>query len=304
MMYAIIFGVICGGGALLLVGGLVPRPLTLGELFDALDPGLVVDDVSVAPSTLTPWEQRLGAPVAIELMKSQRLVSRGIVSNLAICQMTIEAFGLQVATNGVALFAFVPCLYALVSFAGIHIPFTYPLVGAFGLAALGCAVPFSNLASKAAKQRSFFCVQFATFISLTVSGMSAGLLKEPAMEAAGSIGSDWAFGEINNALVWSRSHQQQHYVGLARLAERFDLEYVSDVARSLQAAGSEGAKVRETLLAKAQSLQARVESERRDAENERSQALAIAGFPILIGFLILLLYPALARLTHGLVPHG
>ena len=69
-----------------------------------------------------------------------------------------------------------------------------------------------------------------------------------------------------------------------------------DLASALALAGDEGAKIRASLMARAESLRRKELADVEGSAGESSQSMLLAQMLIALAFLIFLVYPALARL--------
>ena len=102
--------------------------------------------------------------------------------------------------------------------------------------------------------------------------------------------------EIAQALLWAQAYHRPPWEGLDRLAERFALSDLSDLARSMAQAG-DGARIRSTLETKAASLRL---SETTAAEHDAqavTQKMLLPGVLLMAGYGVLIFYPALASFT-------
>jgi hypothetical protein len=102
--------------------------------------------------------------------------------------------------------------------------------------------------------------------------------------------------EIAHALLWSQAYHRPPWEGLDRLAARFALPDLSDLARSMAQAG-DGARIRTTLETKAASLRL---TETTAAEHDAqavTQKMLLPGVLLMAGYGVLIFYPALASFT-------
>jgi tight adherence protein C len=73
------------------------------------------------------------------------------------------------------------------------------------------------------------------------------------------------------------------------------VEELADLADVIALAGDDGAAVADTLAAKAAALRTRQLAESSTAANAASEKLTLPGVVLAFGFLVLVCYPALAR---------
>ncbi|MGY5884234.1 type II secretion system F family protein [Modestobacter lacusdianchii] len=117
-----------------------------------------------------------------------------------------------------------------------------------------------------------------------------------ALERAAALGEGWVFRRIAGALVAARLAGDPPWDGLRRLATDTGVVELADVADIAAVAAVEGASIAPTLRARAQSLRVQLLAEEEAAANTASEKLTAPVALLSIAFLLLFLYPALARL--------
>jgi hypothetical protein len=296
MILVIVAGIGVGGGLLLVMRGLFPAPLTLRAALDALngtrsDPSL--DHLSGGTNGARKVAARL---LEVNVAKIPRLAEI-VIPDLAITATPPETFAVKVVGYGVAMALMVPLLAIGAATAHIDVSLAIPVLGIIVLGVGGAALPFIDLHTAAERRRRHFCHSLATYASLVSMAMAGSMGWSSALEAAASVSStDWAMEEIAQALLWSQAYHRPPWEGLDRLAERFALSDLSDLARSMAQAG-DGARIRATLETKAASLRL---SETTAAEHDAqavTQKMLLPGVLLMAGYGVLIFYPALASFT-------
>ena len=296
MILVIVAGIGVGAGMLLVLRGLFPAPLTLRAALDALsgtrnDPSL--DHLSGGTNGARNVAARL---LEVNVARIPRL-AQVVVPDLAITATPPETFAVKVVGYGVAMALMVPLLAIGAATAHIDVPLAIPVLGVIVLGVGGAALPFIDLHTAAERRRRHFCHSLATYASLVSMAMAGSMGWSSALEAAASVSStDWAMDEIAQALLWSQAYHRPPWEGLDRLAERFALSDLSDLARSMAQAG-DGARIRATLETKAASLRL---SETTAAEHDAqavTQKMLLPGVLLMAGYGVLIFYPALASFT-------
>ena len=296
MILVIVAGIGVGAGILLVLRGLFPAPLTLRAALDALsgtrnDPSL--DHLSGRTNGARNMAARL---LEVNVARIPRLAEM-VVPDLAITATPPETFAVKVVGYGVAMALMVPLLAIGAATAHIDVSLAVPVLGVLVLGVGGAALPFIDLHTAAERRRRHFCHSLATYASLVSMAMAGSMGWSSALEAAASVSStDWAMDEIAQALLWSQAYHRPPWEGLDRLAERFALSDLSDLARSMAQAG-DGARIRATLETKAASLRL---SETTAAEHDAqavTQKMLLPGVLLMAGYGVLIFYPALASFT-------
>jgi tight adherence protein C len=296
MILVIVAGIGVGAGLLLVLRGLFPAPLTLRAALDALTStpsGRSLDDLTPSTNGLRSLVARI---LEANVAKIPRLAEI-VVPDLAITATPPETFAIKVVGYGVAMALMVPLLAIGAATAGIDVSLAVPVLGVIVLGIGGAALPFIDLHTAAERRRRHFCHSLATYASLVSMAMAGSMGWSSALEAASSVSStDWAMDEIAQALLWSQAYHRPPWEGLDRLADRFALSDLSDLARSMAQAG-DGARIRATLETKAASLRL---SETTAAEHDAqavTQKMLLPGVLLMAGYGVLIFYPALASFT-------
>ena len=84
--------------------------------------------------------------------------------------------------------------------------------------------------------------------------------------------------------------------GIGRLGEELGIDELRDLASSLALAGDEGARIRSSLNARAESMRRKELVEVEGDAGESSQSMLIAQLLMCVAFLIFLAYPAVSQL--------
>jgi hypothetical protein len=122
---------------------------------------------------------------------------------------------------------------------------------------------------------------------------------ETALTDAAGVGRGWVFDDLRQALDHSRLSRETPWSALGRLGNELGIVELSELAASVALAGTEGAKVRSSLGAKAMSLRVH---ELTDAESSEQAATEKMSLPVVLlfaGFLCFIAFPAVERVLTG-----
>ena len=161
-------------------------------------------------------------------------------------------------------------------------------------AAGGFFVPDLLLARRAAQRRRDFRYALSLFLDLVVIVLAGGGGVETALHDAANAGSGWAFGELRRVLNTARLQRNSPWAALARLGESIGSPELIELASSVELAGTSGARVRDSLRAKAISAR---DHELAEAESEALAASERMGAPMVamfVGLILLIGFPAMA----------
>lgn len=218
----------------------------------------------------------------------------GLRRDLAVCDTTLErhaAVKLGFAVGG----AVVPLAVALLwSAAGITVAAGVVALASAGCAVVGFVLPDTVLARRAARRRRDFRYALSLFLELVVIVLAGGGGINTALYDGASAGSGWAFVELRRSLHTARLQRRSPWAALSDLADRIGSLELRELASSVELAGTSGARVRDSLRAKAISV--------RDHELAETEAEALAdsermGGPMVgmfVGLILLIGYPAMA----------
>jgi tight adherence protein C len=154
-----------------------------------------------------------------------------------------------------------------------------------------------QLHREAERRRRDFRHVMGSFLDLVAMNLAGGRGLPEALMAASSIGEHWAMIRIRQALSNARIIGITPWEGIAQLGRDLGVEELRDLASALALAGDEGAKIRASLMARAESLRRKELADVEGSAGESSQSMLLAQILIALSFLVFLIYPALARLS-------
>ena len=182
----------------------------------------------------------------------------------------------------------------------LSLPLWVRLAVVVALMSAGTALPVLTLRSQAAARREEIRLALGAYFDLVAVALSAGAGVEEAMIEAAKVGSGVGFTEVSDALIAARRAGQPAWVALDRLGRGLGIDEIADLASTLALVGTEGARARETLLARARGLRRDQIAAAEAAAARRTEAAYIPVALQFVGFLILIVYPALLRVAQGL----
>ena len=296
MTGALLLGAFAGLGLIAIAVGLAPRRISLAEALEAIirepRPPLVTAEEGG-------WAARLGRP-AVTLLAGLGLPTRGLRRDLALLGRPPERQLAEQATAAITGLLLAPALAGLLAAAGISVGWQLPAAGAIALGAAGFTVPALAARQEAAARRTAARHALAAFLDLVVISIAAGAGVEAALTYAGATGRGWAFTQIRGALETARLTRRPPWEALGQLGGELGISELSELAASITLAGTEGAKVRASLTAKAAAIRARQLS---DAETTAQAATERMSLPLVLlfgGFLLLIGFPAVVHVLTGI----
>lgn len=139
-----------------------------------------------------------------------------------------------------------------------------------------------------------------TYLDLVVLCLAGGMGIEGALDAAASIAEDPFSARIAAVLDGARHAGRPPWQALEAMGGEVGVRELVELAHTVSLAGTEGARVRATLAAKAETLRRRQLAKTESEANAMTERLFLPGALLLIGFLVFIGYPALARILSGL----
>jgi Flp pilus assembly protein TadB len=148
----------------------------------------------------------------------------------------------------------------------------------------------------AEQRRADFRHALASYVDLVSLERGAGAGPTEALEAAAEIGGGWAFNRIRDALDQARKASQPPWYGLSRLALQIGVGELGDLAEIAEVAGQDGARILDTLNARAESMRSQELAATKAQASARSTTMVLPISLLAGGFLVLLIFPDFYRL--------
>jgi Flp pilus assembly protein TadB len=183
---------------------------------------------------------------------------------------------------------------------GVDVGFVLPLWCSLALAPIGFLLPVLQLRSKAADRRRTFRHALSAFLDVVSISLAGGRGVDSALHDAAESGHGWAFDELRRSLLEARLQGETPWTGLARLGQDLAIPELGELAASASLAGTEGARVRTSLAAKARSLRLRGLTEIEAAAQSASERMSFPIVVLMVGFIVFIAYPAVDRVLTGL----
>ncbi|MFN2534026.1 MAG: type II secretion system F family protein [Pseudonocardiaceae bacterium] len=281
----------------LAVGLSPPRPALGAVLARAVSPApLPAPLLSVSDSG---WVARLGRPF-VGLLQALGLPRASLLHDLAVVGRPASVHLAQQAACGVAGLLAPVLAQVLLSVGDLSLGITPPLIAALVLAALGFLLPHVRVRAEAKRLRVGFRHALSAYLDLVGITLAGGAGMDSALRDSVAIGDGWAFAQIRRALDAARLTRATPWATLRQLGDELGVSELTELAASVSLAGTEGAKVRASLAAKAAALRTHQIT---DAEADAQAATERMSLPVMVlflGFLIFIGFPAMIQVLNGL----
>jgi tight adherence protein C len=245
------------------------------------------------------WAARAGAPAA-RLLAAVGLPSPARHRDLQLLGRSPEAFLAEKAVLALTGLLVPTLIQAGLLATGLALPWQLPVLLGMGCAAAGFVLPDLDVRARAARQRGSARHALSAYLNLVRVTLAGGAGVEGALWDAAGIGDGPTFTGLRRALTTARITRTTPWAALRHLGDELDLPELAELANSVALAGTEGARVRASLAAKASALRARELTDAEAAAHAATERMSLPVVALFAGFLIFLGYPALAAVLSSL----
>ncbi|MGH9080725.1 MAG: type II secretion system F family protein [Acidimicrobiales bacterium] len=300
MSLALAVGALVGVGCIGMVRGLTPARPTLGSIAATLDR---------RPAAGVPADGGTGLSARSAARALLRLVSRSALTkgrwsslapSLAITGDSPELVASKMLVMGGAGLLTPPFLWLVGQVAGVTaVPIGIPIAVTLVTLPVGFVLPVVGLIRRAEERRHHVRVVVGSFVDLVVLNLAGGMGIESALFTAAQVSSDWAAQRISRSLMMARESGQSSWVVLSQLGGEIGVPELVELSATLQLAGTEGSRIRQSLSARAVALRRHEQADAESAANTTTERLFLPGALLLVGFLLFVGYPAFSRILGG-----
>ncbi|MGH8877024.1 MAG: type II secretion system F family protein [Stackebrandtia sp.] len=289
---AIAMGAICGTGIVLIVKHWRPPIPDLATEVDTYAPLAAARQ----PQPTTPrraWSQR-----ASDTVHRWGVVPQQLRDDLAAVDTPVSAFIAQLAKH-----ASIAASAALMAHVAAQATGTGPRMPLWILpAAVALAVWLNvrSVAERAKQARTCYRRALSLYVDLVVIALAGGAGIDEALGNAADQSDTREFAAIGACLETAAIQRRSCWDTLAELGSRIGVTEYSQLAATVGLAGSEGAKIRESLTARAQTMRTRHLTDTRADAEAATERTSLPTVGLLAAFLLLLGYPAMTAIVVGL----
>jgi len=298
---AVIVGAVTGLALFLLIFALIPRRVGLARRIAAFDAGRAPALRAVSypgDGNESALSKRLGAALA-GFCAEQGWRFRPLRANLALVGKSFENYLATKVLLGLFGLIFPPIVLGGIGLLGVHISIFIPVWAGVVFALVFFFLPDLELRQQVEKRQRDFRHAIGAFLDLVAMNLSGGRGVPEALMAASEIGEGWAFWRIRDALANARITGQTPWQALGVLGHEVQVSELKDLSAALSLVAEDGAKVRESLTARAVSLRRRELADLEGQAGEKSQSMLVAQMVLAGAFLVFLMYPAVHLLLQA-----
>jgi Flp pilus assembly protein TadB len=237
---------------------------------------------------------RVGARVA-DFYLQQGWEQRSLRADLAVLDRSWEKFLATKTLLAAAGVFFGPFLFAVIWTLGMGSSPIIPVWLALMFGALFFFLPDLEVRRDAADKRRDLRRVIGAYLDLVSMSLAGGRGLPEALMAAAEVSDGWAARRIRSALADARITGISQWQALGSLGEELGVEELKDLSASLALVADDGAKVRESLASRAETMRHREMAEIEGSAGEKSQSMLVAQLLLCAGFLVFLIFPAAMR---------
>lgn len=213
-------------------------------------------------------------------------------ADLALTGTSLEAHMVHKLTRGL-IGLLLPSVFTVVMIAiGSQPPISVPTAGGLLLGALLFWLPDLTVAQAANQKRDELRRGLAIYLSLVSMSLAGSRGIPEALPTSANIGTGWAFGLIRSAIDRARRIGTTPWATLGDLGHRTGMQELQDLGGALTLVADDGAKVKDSLSARAATLRRRQLAEAEGAAAKADQTITMAHIVLALGFMLFLGYPA------------
>ncbi|MET8684235.1 type II secretion system F family protein [Streptomyces sp. NPDC004732] len=299
----VLIGAILGLGIFALVRALMPSKRSAVATVARIDAmrarGAAYESQRATTDTESPgrfgtMRGRVGLRVA-EFYLQQGWEQRSLRADLAVLDRSWEKFLATKVLLAAAGVFFGPFLFAIIWTLGVGRSPIIPVWLALMFGALFFFLPDLEVRRDAAEKRRDLRRVIGAYLDLVSMSLAGGRGLPEALMAAAEVSDGWATQRIRSALADARITGVSQWQALGSLGEELGVEELKDLSASLALVADDGAKVRESLASRAETMRHRELAEIEGSAGEKSQSMLVAQLLLCAGFLVFLIFPAAMR---------
>jgi Flp pilus assembly protein TadB len=178
---------------------------------------------------------------------------------------------------------------------GLRWPIASPALLALAIGALAFVVPDVRARRQATLRRTQFRRALSSWLDLVALEMAGSAAPAEALPAAARVATGWPMIVLGDTLYRATAARQDHWDALTDLGQRIGVPELVDLAALTRQVGRDGARVRDTLTARAASLRRALLADIEIQAGRRDQSMILAQLLIGTGFIAWLMYAGLVN---------
>ena len=192
----------------------------------------------------------------------------------------------------------IPVLMMLtLTIAGVSVNPLIGLAAAVVSAIAGFFYPDWPLADQVTEKKQAFRHALSSYLDLVTIILAGGGGIETALNGAADAGDGWAFTELRNALRRAHLTRRSPWEAFDELGEQLDIADLRELAAAVALSGGQGAKVKQSLIAKADAMRAALSAEIEAAAEIQTEKMIVPVVVLIIGMVLFIGYGAVDAIS-------
>ena len=304
-----LLSVLLGGGAglgafIVLRALLQKRTIDLAELGNVLSATetpvsrLGVDN-STTKADLTGVQARLGR-LGVGILNAIGLtdVAR-LRDQLRVLDKSIERHAYEKMLGAVVGFSLPLLMVLVLAIGGVEVPVLWLFLLGLVLSIAGFFYPDLPLTERVEKRRRAFRHAFSSYLDLVTIMLAGGAGTESALQGAAEAGEGWAFAELRQALRRAEAMRRSPWEVFDELGIELGVSELQELAASVSLAGNQGAKVKQSLSAKAEAMRIAQAAELEAASESQTEKMIMPVTVLIVGLVLFIGYGAMEAISGG-----
>ena len=215
----------------------------------------------------------------------------------------VEVHASEKILGGLAGF-FLPLGFAAILAAGgVTVPTGWVAVLAVGLGIAGFVWPDLGLSDRIERRRRDFRHSLSAYLDLVTIILAGGGGLETALHTSADLGDGWAFAEIRSALRRARLTNRTPWEVFDDLGTELGVDELRELAASAHLAGDQGARIRASLAAKADSMRANQTAAIEAQAEAATEKMLLPVVTLVVGMILFIGFGVVQAIsTPGTVP--
>jgi tight adherence protein C len=297
----VVLGVLAAAGLWIALDALIPAKPRLSAVLAALNTTtLPAPAIPVGGSGQMPgWLVRLLGP-GLRAAHRAGLPRPSTLQDLAVLDRDPATHLAAQLAGGLAGLLLPSALGVLAAGAGLPVGWQLPLWTGIAAAAAGMALPAVSLHTEAGKRRAELRHGLSALLDLVVIALAGGAGVEQALTDASRIGTSWAARRLRAAIDAAAFARVAPWRTLGQMGADTGIPQLRELASAVLLAGGEGARVRDSLTARAATLRARQAAELKADAKAANQRMVLPLMLLGLCYLLFLLFPAIEAVKASL----
>ncbi|MFJ6199114.1 type II secretion system F family protein [Micromonospora sp. NPDC092111] len=283
-MIVLACGLLAGLGLLLALSGLVPARPGLGQALDALRRAPAVPEQPTATRV-----RLMAAP-----MRALGLPRRRMLADLAVLERPVA---LHLADQMLAVLAGLilpPAAMTALAAGGVAFATGMPVWTSVAGAASGWWLAESTVRAEAGRRRDELRYTLSAVLDLVVISLAGGAGLEQALDDACTDSHGWAAQRLRRAVDTARLLRMPPWQALDQFGEDTGVVELQELAATMSLAGTEGARIRDSLTIRAATLRAHQAAALEARAHAATERMSMPVMLLAAAYLLFLLYPAVS----------